>query len=114
MLLTLMPAPIILYIMKKRITALFIVFIITACSTAFCTEATPSLESYVRYFAGMEMLATDTKCSLPQKAQRYRSLCRITGVSGGMAKAFVRKYQNDPEGWQKFMAAVLEVLQKKG
>ena len=114
MLLTLMPAPIILYSMKKRIAALVLVFIIGACCTALCAEATPLFESYVRYFAGMEMLATDTKCSRPQKAQRYRSLCRITGINGEMAKAFVRKYQNDPEGWQKFMAAVLEVLQKKG
>lgn len=112
--LTLMPAPIILYNMKKRIAALFFVSIIGTCCTALCAEETPSFESYSRYFAGMEMLVTDTKCSRPQKAQRYRSLCRITGVSGEMAKAFVRRYSSDPEGWQKFMAAVLQVLQKKG
>jgi hypothetical protein len=100
--------------MKKRIAALFFVFFIGACSTAFCAEATPTFESFVRYFAGMEMLTTDSKCSRPQKAQRYRSLCRITGVSGEKAREFVRRYSNDPEGWQKFMAAVLEVLQKKG
>ena len=109
-----MPALIILYNMKKRIAGLFLIFIIGACCPAWCAEATPVFENYVRYFAGMEMLATDTKCSRPQRAQRYRSLCRITGVSGEMAKAFVRRYSNDPEGWQKFMAAVTEVLQKKG
>jgi hypothetical protein len=113
MLLTLMPAPIILYSMKKRITALFLVIIMGACCAAFCAEATPSFERYVQYFAGIEMLATDAKSDHPQKAQRYRSLCRITGVSGEKARAFVRSYQNNPEGWQKFMAAVLEVIQKK-
>jgi hypothetical protein len=113
-LLTLVPAPIILYSMKKRISALFIVFLLGACCAAFCGEPTPSFESYVRYFAGIDMLATDARCSQPQKAQRYRRLCRLTGVNGEMAKAFVRGYQNDPEGWQKFTAAVLEVLQKKG
>ena len=114
MLLTLMPAPIILYSMKKRIAAVFLVVISGACCAAFCADATPSFESYVRYFAGVEMLSTDAKSSQPQKAQRYHRLCLITGINGEKAKAFVLGYRNDPEGWQKFMATVLEVLQKKG
>jgi hypothetical protein len=114
MLLTLLHAPIILYSMKKRIATFFIVVITGAFCTAFCADATPSVDSYARYFAGVEMLSTDAKSSQPQKAQRYRRLCLITGISGEKAKAFVLGYRNDPEGWRKFTAVVLDILQKKG
>jgi hypothetical protein len=109
-----MPAPIILYSMKKRIAAFFFIVITGACCAAFCTDATPSLESYARYFAGVEMLSTDAKTSRPLKALRYRRLCLLTGINGEKAKAFVLGYRNDPEGWRKFTAAVLDILQKKG
>ena len=100
--------------MKKRITAFFLVFTLSVSGTAFCAEATPSFDNFVHYFAGISMIVTDGKSSRPQKAARYRRLCLLTGVSGQQAQAFVRKYRDDPEGWQKFMAAVQQVIQKKG
>jgi len=93
--------------------AFFLVIIVSASCTAFCAEVTPSFDSYVQYFAGISMLMTDSKSSRPQKAERYRRLRLLTGVSAEQAKAFARKYQSDPEGWQKFMGAVQQVIQKK-
>jgi hypothetical protein len=99
--------------MKKRISAFLLVAVLSVSGTAFCAETIPSFENQVKYFAGISMLMTDAKSSRPQKAERYRRLCLLTGVSGQQAKAFVLRYKADPEGWQKFMAAVHEILKKK-
>jgi hypothetical protein len=103
----------ILYIMKKRIAIVFVYCLLGAYCIADSAETQPSLENYLRYFAGIEMLATDKTGNRRLQAAQYRRLCVVTGISGAMAKDFALGYKNDPAGWQKFLSAVLDVLQKK-
>jgi hypothetical protein len=69
---------------------------------------------FAEYVAGVELILGDKNLSPVEQARRYRSLCEITGVNGGKAKAFVEQYRSDPAGWQTFEAMVLKLLQKKG
>jgi hypothetical protein len=99
--------------MKKKTTAFLIFCLLCAFCTACAAEERPGIEKYVRYFAGLEMILTDKTLSRPAQASRYRRLCAVTGVSGADAKVFMTGYRDDPAGWQKFMASVLEALEKK-
>jgi hypothetical protein len=70
--------------------------------------------NFAEYVAGIELIISDKSLSAQEQARRYRMLCRITGVSGKDAKAFIRQYTTDPARWQKFETMVMEQLQKKG
>jgi hypothetical protein len=69
---------------------------------------------FAEYVAGVELILGEKNLSSAAQARRYRSLCIITGVNRENAKAFIERFRNDPAGWQKFEALVLELLQKKG
>jgi hypothetical protein len=84
-----------------------------ALGGAFGADQTIPYNSYICYFAGVELLSSGTTFSAKDKADRYRRLCEVTGVNGAAAKAFAITYRSDPAGWQKFQSAVLEILQKK-
>jgi hypothetical protein len=99
--------------MKKKIAAITVLLLIGAfCAASGADQALP-YNRYVCYFAGVELLSTATALGRQARAERYRQLCEVTGVTGTAAKAFALKYRYDPAGWQKFQSKVLETLQKK-
>ncbi len=100
--------------MKKNLLMLAALFLICAIGAVRAADIAPPYQNLVSYFAGIELLATDKTVSRTQAAQRYRRLCALTGINGATAKAFVNRYRNDPAGWQKLRAAVLDALQKRG
>ena len=99
--------------MKKRVMLAAAVFLVAAC-LARAQDPAPAYRNYVAYLAGIEVLTTDKTISRPLAAQRYRRLRLLTGVNGTQARAFVAGFRNDPAGWQKLRAAVLDELQKRG
>ncbi len=100
--------------MKRMIGACCAVLLLCAAGAVHSADLPPGFQNYVSYFAGIDLLSTDKTLNQQQKAERYRRLCAVTGIDGPKAKAMVNKYKNDPAGWQKLRAAVLDVLQKRG
>ncbi|HMD67699.1 MAG TPA: hypothetical protein VKF42_02405 [Chitinivibrionales bacterium] len=100
--------------MKKNLLILTALFLICATGAARAADSAPLYQNFVSYFAGIELLSTDKTLSRTQAAQRYHRLCVLTGIDGAKAKVFVNGYRNDPAGWQKLRAAVLDALQKRG
>jgi hypothetical protein len=100
--------------MKKNVTAWCAVFLLSGICVVHSADPALLNQDYVSYFAGMELLTSNKTLSRMQIALRYRRLCTVTGINGARAKAFVAGYRNDPAGWQKVRAAVLEALQKHG
>jgi hypothetical protein len=100
--------------MNKRVLALFFVALLITAHVEVSAEMPLPYSNCVAYLAGVESLAANKSLSRRQLASRYRRLREITGINGAKAKAFVLGYKNDPAGWQKVRAAVLDTLQKKG
>jgi hypothetical protein len=63
--------------------------------------------------AGVELIVSDKSLDPPSQARRYRRLCEITGVTAEKAKLYLRRFESDPAGWQKFETMVMELLQNK-
>ncbi len=100
--------------MKKGIGVWCAVLLLCTACAVHSADLPPGYQSYVFYFAGIELLSTDKRLNWQQKAERYRRLCLVTGIDGPKARALVIRYKYDPGGWQKLRAAVLDVLQKRG
>jgi hypothetical protein len=97
---------------KKALAILFFVFF-AATNVAVSAETVPPYPNCIAYLAGVELLSSNKNLLRRQLALRYRRLREITGINGAQAKTFVLGYKNDPAGWQKVRAAVLDTLQKK-
>jgi len=100
--------------MNKKALATFFVVLFVALNVAVSAETVLPYPNCIAYLAGIELLSSNKNLSRRQLALRYRRLREITGITGAQAKAFVLGYKNDPVGWQKVRAAVLDTLQKKG
>ena len=100
--------------MKKNILLLAVIFFIGAFVAVHAADSRQPYGDYISYFAGVELLATDKTLSPAQVSERYRRLCVLTGIDGAKARAFAKEFTNDPTGWQKLRAAVLDLLQKRG
>jgi hypothetical protein len=100
--------------MKKIILLFSAISLIGALGAVHAADSRQPYGNYVSYFAGVELLATDKTLSPAQVSQRYRRLCMLTGIDGAKARTFAKEFTNDPTGWQKLRAAVLDLLQKRG
>jgi len=73
-------------------------------------EKDADVARFVEYLAGTSLITNDKRLSEKGHAEKYRQLCKRTGVNAAMAEAFLRGYEQRPEEWQTVQSAVLKVL----
>jgi hypothetical protein len=65
-----------------------------------------------QYLAGIELLDHSKTLTDSARAEKYRVLCLITGLSADSAAQRVLRFKADPVLWQQVRSSVLELLQK--
>ena len=58
-----------------------------------------SKEKETDFFAGVILLQSATALSAEQKAEKYRELQKVTGVTGARAQALLAAYRDKPDEW---------------
>jgi hypothetical protein len=56
-------------------------------------------EGEAEFFSGVALLQSTTALTAEQKAEKYRELQRMTGITGTRALALLAKYRDKPEEW---------------
>jgi len=65
---------------------------------------------YCYYLAGVTLLDKDSKDNAVVKAQKYKKLCQLTGVTAVSIRGFIDRYTNKPDQWQKVQAVIADIL----
>jgi hypothetical protein len=63
----------------------------------------------VQFLAGVYLLNNTTWISDSLKAERYKELVQITGITADSASIFVSKYYNKPESWKKIQDRIQNI-----
>jgi hypothetical protein len=69
-------------------------------------------DAFAQYLAGVELLRTATELSREEKADRYRSLSTLTGMTAQEAVKRLKQYRNNPEQWKKVYETMVSMLEE--
>jgi hypothetical protein len=97
---------------KKLLTIfMMVVFFCAALGNPLVSTAPNERSRYIQFLAGVEFLDQKPDLSIKIRAEKYRDLCRVTGVSASLATEFILKFAESPEEWKKVRADILDLLQ---
>lgn len=78
------------------------------------TSLASSTEKYASFLAGVLLIEENKSLSSEQKVQEYKQLQQLTGISGPEALQFVESFRNNPAGFNKIFAAIIDELTGTG
>jgi hypothetical protein len=67
-------------------------------------------EKEADFFAGVLLLQSSTVCTPEQKAEKYKELQVVTGITAPQANILLRRYREKPEEWQKLYALITTLV----
>jgi hypothetical protein len=91
---------------KKIITGIALVLALTAT----LVMAAPAREKQVQYFAGVMFLQSRGDLPAAAKAQKYRELETLTGVTAREAQNLIAGYRTRPEQWRVMYDSIITLM----
>jgi len=82
-------------------------FIITGSPVS---GAVQPIDRYAGFMAGFMLIQAYPNLSLQQSAEYYKSLEKISGVTGMQMKVFIGRYKDRPDEWKKFQDRIQTIL----
>jgi hypothetical protein len=67
-------------------------------------------EGEAEFFSGVALLQSTTALTAEQKAEKYRELQMMTGITGARAQALLGAYRDKPEEWLLINGAMTKLL----
>ena len=81
-------------------------FVITGSSI----DASPGGEKEAEFFSGVLLLQSASALTSEQKAEKYKELQVMTGITTADAKALLDDYREKPKEWQILYDAMTKLL----
>jgi len=91
--------------MKQLTIAGMALFVITGSSFA-----SPGREKEAEFFSGVLLLQSASALTSEQKAEKYKELQVMTGITTAGAKALLNDYREKPKEWQILYNAMTKLL----
>jgi hypothetical protein len=91
--------------MSQLVTALIVLLV-----SASVTLSGILKENEAEFFAGMTLLQQKTDLKPEEKAEKFRELEALTGISAADAEKILKQYRDKPEEWQKFYGSMMKFL----
>jgi len=67
-------------------------------------------EREAEFFSGVVLLQSTTALTAEQKAEKYRELQMITGITGARAKMLLTTYRDKPDEWLLLNGTITKLL----
>ena len=74
-------------------------------------DLNPDETRLARFLAGIEILRLARLESAPEKLAKFTRLKKVTGLDNAHVIELIDKYKNDPEGWNRVVQRVRELLE---
>jgi hypothetical protein len=77
--------------------------------TAFSLPASKAGKE-AEFFSGVVLLQSTAALTAEQKAEKYRELQMMTGITGARAQKLLAAYRDNPEDWQQINSTITKLL----